>query len=58
LLSEDLITELGSLIRRLESKIRRDPGLLAEDPEYMTLNGIENAIIGLILLHVKLRSGK
>lgn len=55
MLSEDLINELGALIRRLEKRIRLDNIYMDRDPENVVLAGLEDAIIGLVLLHIKAR---
>lgn len=55
MLSDDLVNELGSLIRRLESKIRLEPVYVTREGDWLTLDALENAIIGLVLLHIQLR---
>lgn len=58
MLSEDLITELGSLIRRLERRVRLENVFMDQDPADVVLRGIEEAIIGLVLLHIKTRQSQ
>ncbi len=60
--SEQLSGELGSLIRRMEQRIRSHPmyaDLLSsgsDDAElYHVLSSIEDAIVGLVLLHIRMR---
>ena len=60
--SEELSGELGSLIRRMEQRIRTNPmyaDLLQQgdnDAElYHVLSALEDAIVGLILLHIRTR---
>ena len=60
--SEELSGELGSLIRRMEGRIRNHPtyaDLLAsgtDDAElFHVLSALEDAIVGLVLLHIKMR---
>lgn len=60
--SDLLVSELGSLIRRLENRIRTNPRYAAvleedraEDALQHTLDGIEDAIAGLVMLHIQLR---
>lgn len=55
MLSEDLIAELGALIRRLERRIRLENVYTDRTPEDVALQGIEDAIIGLVLLHIQMR---
>ena len=60
--SEQLSGELGSLIRRMEGRIRSHPmyaDLLSQggnDAElYHVLSSLEDAIVGLVLLHIRTR---
>jgi len=60
--SEQLSGELGSLIRRMEQRILQHPmyaDLLssgADDAElYHVLSSLEDAIVGLVLLHIRMR---
>lgn len=60
--SEELSGELGSLIRRMEQRIRTNPmyaDLLQQggsDAEmYHVLSALEDAIVGLVLLHIRTR---
>lgn len=60
--SEPLINELAGVIRRLERRIREDSryvGPLEADTqdaaERFTLAGLEDAIVGLLILHIQLR---
>lgn len=63
--SELLVGELAGIIRRLENRIKTTPkyaSLLQQDTEdaalELTLDGIEDAIAGLVLLHIHLRESK
>ena len=58
MLSDDLNTEVGALIRRLSSRITISDMPQWMGPEAMTLEGIEQAIVGLVLLHIKLRGSQ
>lgn len=60
--SEELTNELAGLISRLSHRIQRHPTyttVLQRDTQdqslSLTLDGIEDAICGLILLHIQLR---
>lgn len=60
--SEELTGELGSLIRRMEQRIRTHPmysDLLAQgelDADlFHVLTALEDAIVGLVLLHIRTR---
>ena len=60
MLSSEFSNEMGSLIRRLEHKVREDPEMasqVARSPEWTTgniLDDIESAIVDLVALHIKL----
>jgi hypothetical protein len=60
--SDILLSELAGLIRRMERRISTDPkyaDVLAwgsqEEAEHLVLNGLEDAIAGLALLHIQTR---
>lgn len=60
--SEEVNNELAGLISRLQHKVRVDPAMplyLSRDTEDISreliLSGIEDALIGLILLHIQVR---
>lgn len=61
--SDLLVSELGSIIRRLEHRIKTTPRYAAvlEDVDtqdealQVALDGIEDAIAGLVMLHIQLR---
>lgn len=62
--SEELQGEIAGLISRLALRMRTDPGMaraLQRDTEdhsvNITLDGIEEAIIGLVMLHIQVRRG-
>lgn len=63
--SELFTQELAGVIRRLESRITRDPKYArlfdVDTPDEAlqhTLDGIEDAIAGLVMLHIQLRRPK
>lgn len=60
--SDLLVIELGSLIRRLERRIQSHPRYAAvlevdttDEAVQHALEGIEDAIAGLVMLHIQLR---
>lgn len=60
--SEELSGELGALVRRMERRVRSHPmyaDLLSagtDDAElYHVLSSLEDAIVGLVLLHIRTR---
>ena len=62
MMSNDLAGEIAGLISRLQHRIRTDPQMprvLGRDDEQnstdLTLAGIEEAIIGLVMLHIQVR---
>lgn len=60
--SEELRPELAGLIARLEHRILTDPRYAqvlgrdqAENSVAFTLQGLEDAIVGLVMLHIQMR---
>lgn len=60
--TELLIQELAGVIRRLEGRITRDPKYArlfevdtTDEALQHTLEGIEDAVAGLVMLHIQLR---
>lgn len=60
--TEELLPELAGIIRRLEHRIQRDPKYASllevdteDEAESFALDAIEDAIAGLIVLHIQLR---
>lgn len=60
--SEELITELAGLIRRLERKVRTSPRLAdlldvdtEQESQQQALDALEDAIVALVVLHIQLR---
>lgn len=60
--SEVLVNELAGIVRRMEQRINRSPkyaALLEQDSTdqslQVVLEGIEDAIAGLVMLHIQLR---
>lgn len=60
--SEELNGEIAGLIGRLQHKVRTDPKMplyLGRDTEDnsrdLILSGIEDAILGLVMLHIQMR---
>lgn len=63
--SEELRPELAGLIARLEHRILADPRYAqvlgrdtADNSTSFTLQGIEDAIAGLVMLHIQMRRDK
>ena len=54
-LTTEFSHEMGALLRSLESKLRFEPELRGSDAGDV-LDNIERAIIGLVALHLKVRS--
>jgi hypothetical protein len=57
MLSSEFSTEMGSLLRSLEQKVRLDPEVRHGD-EKDALDNIERAIITLVNLHIQLRASR
>jgi hypothetical protein len=60
--SEELNAEIATILGRLSTKIRTDPAMLralarGDGNDETTLAGIEEAIIGLVMLHIQVRRG-
>lgn len=60
--SEQLRPELAGIISRLEHRILTDPRFAqvlgrdtADNSTTLTLQGIEDAIVGLVMLHIQMR---
>lgn len=60
--SEELRPELAGIISRLEHRILTDPRYAqvlgrdtADNSTTLTLQGIEDAIVGLVMLHIQMR---
>lgn len=55
MLSSEFNQEMGALIRSLERRVRNDPALLHDDGALNALGHIEDAIVALVVLHMKLQ---
>lgn len=53
MLSSEFNQEMGALIRRLEARVRLDPGLQYDGPTSIKAQ-VEDAIVTLCALHIKL----
>lgn len=61
--TEELVPELASLVNRLEFRVKTNPKfhrLLTVDSEAreFTIEAIEDAIVGLVILQIQLRKGQ
>ena len=62
MMSSDLNGEVAGLISRLQHRVRTDPKMVpvlgrdtTDQSKDLILSGIEDAIIGLVMLHVQVR---
>jgi hypothetical protein len=55
MLSPEFTTEIGALVRALESQVRQHPNLRSSD-EHDVLEDIDQAIVALIAVRMKLRT--
>lgn len=62
MMSSDLNGEVAGLISRLQHRVRTDPKMIpvlgrdtTDQSKGLILSGIEDAIIGLVMLHVQVR---
>lgn len=62
MIHEEFQSELAGLIGRLSTKVLKDPRVTramayGDGAEELVLDGLEEAIIGLVLLHINIRRG-